>query len=451
MTKRMTIAATTAATTAGCLLLASLAVAQPPQPPIEIGPLADQYLDARGGLALTDALAQALEHEPSLRVSRAEVDAARGLRAQATRRPNPTVSLERRDEPAGTDTQTMVTIQWPLDLFRRTPRIEVRDREVEASTQTLADRQRTLLADVRAHYGQAAAAVREVAVSEQVAIATRRQYEVLAQRVVEGAAPPLDRDVVDVELRRVDAERLLAAGRADAALFELRRVIGMSAETAFALRDTLETLVATDVLADAGQQETAALSAQAPLTAQRADVLEAGARVRVAEARVDQARSAGRLDVSVFGGYMRMDTGYPQRGLTDQGTFERVRGQFQYVSAGAMVLIPLSDRHQGEVVAAQAERTAAVARLEGTQLSAQSEIAADRRTRQALALIERSVDLSRKNLGVVRQTYELGQSTVSDVLVAQRRYLEVERTYTDTLRAAFDARTALRRARGDGQ
>jgi cobalt-zinc-cadmium efflux system outer membrane protein len=349
----------------------------------------------------------------------------------------------------------MVTVQWPLDLFRRTPRIEVRDGEVEASTHTAADRQRTLLADVRAHYGQAAAAVREVAVSERVAAATLRQYELLAQRVVEGAAPPLDRDVVDVELHRVDAERLLAAGRADAALFELRRVIGMSAETPVALRDTLETLVAMDVQPDAAQQETAPLSVQAPLVAQRADVLAAGARVGLAEARVDQARSAGRLDVSVFGGYMRMDSGYPQRGLTDRGTFERVRGQFHYVSAGAMVMIPLSDRHQGDVAAAQAERTAAVARLESAQLSAQSEIAAatamDGRARQALVLIERGVDLSRKNLDVVRQTYELGQSTVSDVLAAQRRYLEIERTYTDILRTAFEARTALRRARGDRQ
>ena len=171
MTKRITMKAVTA----WCLLLASPVGAQPPQPPPEVGPLAEQYLDARAGLALNDALARALEHEPSLWVSRAEVDAARGLRAQATRRPNPTLSLERRDEPAGTDNQTMVTIQWPLDLFRRAPRIEVRDREVEASTHTVADRQRTLLADVRAHYGQAAAAVREVAVSEQSFVVSYRQ------------------------------------------------------------------------------------------------------------------------------------------------------------------------------------------------------------------------------------------------------------------------------------
>ena len=70
----------------------------------------------------------------------------------------------------------MVTAQWPLDLFRRASRIEVRDREVEASEQTVADRQRTLVADVRERYGQAAAAVREVAVTDNIAVSTRRQY-----------------------------------------------------------------------------------------------------------------------------------------------------------------------------------------------------------------------------------------------------------------------------------
>ena len=54
-----------------------------------------------------------------------------------------------------------------------------------------------------------------------------------------------------------------------------------------------------------------------------------------------------------------------------------------------------------------------------------------------------------RNLDVVRETYELGRSTLTDVLAEQRRYLEIEMGYTDALRAAFDARTALKQARGD--
>ena len=57
--------------------------------------------------------------------------------------------------------------------------------------------------------------------------------------------------------------------------------------------------------------------------------------------------------------------------------------------------------------------------------------------------------LARQNLTVVGQSYELGRITVFEVLAERRRYLDVERAYTDALRAAYEARTALNRARGE--
>ena len=57
--------------------------------------------------------------------------------------------------------------------------------------------------------------------------------------------------------------------------------------------------------------------------------------------------------------------------------------------------------------------------------------------------------LAKQNLDVVRETYELGRAALSDVLAEQRRYLEIESGYTDALRMAFEARTALNRALGE--
>jgi outer membrane protein TolC len=57
--------------------------------------------------------------------------------------------------------------------------------------------------------------------------------------------------------------------------------------------------------------------------------------------------------------------------------------------------------------------------------------------------------LARQNLTVLGQSYELGRVTVFDVMAERRRYLEVERGYTDALRAAYEARTALNRALGE--
>ena len=119
-----------------------------------------------------------------------------------------------------------------------------------------------------------------------------------------------------------------------------------------------------------------------------------------------------------------------------------------------MVTLPLRNRNEGEVAAARARRSGAVAQLEAARLSANAEVAAararDGAARQALSVY--SIDartLARQNLEVVNQTYELGRMTLFEVLTEQRRYLDLERAYTNTLREAYEARQALRLALGD--
>src|SRR5215212_3717818 len=81
-------------------------------------PLLDRYIDQERGVSLADAIAQAIQREPNLRAARADIGIAQGMRLQAGARPNPTVSFEHRQEPAGMDNQTMAQLEWPLDLFR---------------------------------------------------------------------------------------------------------------------------------------------------------------------------------------------------------------------------------------------------------------------------------------------------------------------------------------------
>jgi cobalt-zinc-cadmium efflux system outer membrane protein len=404
------------------------------------------YMDEQAGITLEAAISRALEREPALRAVRADVAAARGLREQAALRPNPTISFERRDEPAGTDNQTSVTVEWPLDLFRRRGRVQTADRELDATGFAASDRERILVAEVRWQYGATAAAVRDLGIAEELVAAVRRQFELLRARVQEGATRPLERDLLDVERQRLETERLLAAGRADAAIVELKRLMGMFPEEPFLLRDSLESLVR-------GRQP-AVLGAATGPAAQRPDVLEAGTRVKLAEARVDQARREGRVDVSLFGAYMRMDAGFSQQGFGPAGHVERVRGLFHYLSGGAMVTVPLLNRNQGQVAAAQAERSGAQARREAVELAARAEVAAaearNAHAERAVALYAGSArGLARQNLDVVAQTFELGGATIFDMLAEQRRYLEVEHAYTNALREAWDARTALKRALGE--
>src|SRR5262245_19340151 len=257
------------------------------------------YVDPVGGLSLNDAIGRALEHEPGLRASRAQIDMTRGLREQAALRPNPSLSFAQQQEPGGSDNQTRVEVQWPLDLFRKSGRVGVADREVEVARHAASDRERTLTADVRLAYGQVAAAVRTLTVTDQLLEATSRQLTLISSRVEQGATPPLDRDMVRVELQRLEAERSLQVGAVERRLVELKRLLGMRADASLTLRTGLEDLVRQEVAPATNPDQPSGLMT-------RPDVQEAEARVRVAEAQIDRAQREGRPDMSLFGMYMRM-------------------------------------------------------------------------------------------------------------------------------------------------
>jgi len=396
-------------------------------------------------LSLRDAIARALDREPGLRAERTDVDVARGTLSQAQLKPNPMVSLGRQQQPGGTDNQTNLTVEWPLDLFRKAGRVSMAEREVDRAQFHVADRERLLAAEVRAAYGAAVAATRDLEVFDEIAVAAARQYEVVRGRVDEGAAPPIERDLLGVERRRIDADRLMNAARAEAALMALKRLLGLAPTDTVTLRDTLESLV--------NVSDGPAPSVDQAALRQRPDVREADANVQMAEASIDRARRDGRLDVSLFGTYTRMRTTFPQLGFTPIGALQPIGDTFHYLAAGATLTIPLRNNNGGEIAATEARRAGAEARREATELQARTEVAVastlDQQARAAVAMYAQDVrPLARQNVDIIRQTYELGRGTIADVLTEQRRYLEIERAYTDALKQAYDARTSLLSALG---
>ena len=393
------------------------------------------------GVSLAQAMAIALEQEPGPRAAQADVDVARGMRRQASLRANPTLSVERRREPGGTDSTSAIGVQWPLELFRRGPRVAVADAEVRVAEFEAAEVRRQLAGDVAAGYGEAGAAVRELAILDEVLAAATQELELLRARAAQGATPALDRDMVDVEVRRLQAERMTQAGRVERATVRLKRLLGMPPDAPLRLTQSLEELVM-------------ALGPAAAPAATRPDILASEARVGAEEQRLLAARRDARPDVTLFGSYMHMDAGFPQRGFSAGGELERVRGQFSYLTAGAMITVPLWNRQQGTIEAAVAAREGAEARLDAARLRAASEIADAQvwhdQARNAVSLYEQGIrPLSRRNLEVVRETYQLGRATVFDVLAEQRRYLEAERAYTDALAEALASAIRLREATGD--
>ena len=418
--------------------LASTASAQ------RVGALASRYVDAVDGLTLEQAIGQALEREPSLRAVRAEVDVAAGVEQQARLRANPSVTVERRQARDGMDRQSMIAAQWPLELFRRGPRTEAAAHARDVAVATVDDRTRLLAADVRARYGDLLVAIRRLAVLDDIVAVLSEQYELTSARVEEGAAPALDRDLLDVELRRWRAERLAVQGRTDAAIVALNRVLGVAPDTPLRVRQPLGEVV--------GQDAPASMNAVDITT--RPDVRVAAAAVAASDAQRDAALADGRIDISLMAGYARMQSGFMQQGIGPDGGLEPIRNRMNAFTGGVMVMVPLFNRNQGAVAAATAQRAAADARLDAARLDAQAEVASasavDRRAREALELYGADARaLAQRNLEVVRQTYELGRVTVFDVLTEQRRYLAFEDAYTEALRAVYEARTSLLVARGE--
>ena len=396
-------------------------------------------------LTIEQLVVIALERSPELRSARAEIAAAQAQVTQAALSPNPMLTGSRQQQVGGRDSETMIQLAWPLDWGRRPARVAAAAREADVVRASVAERERVLASAVRAQAGRLLAARRNLTIADEALTAARGLRDLLERRAAEGAVPQLEANLSALEMWRIEAERAFAAADAEVAAIDLRALAGLPADAPLALSETLEAIV-----------RTAASSVEPPPAAPRADVLEAQARVALGEARVGAARREGALDLNLFGGYSRMRFGFGQLGLTPTGAPEPIQGVFHNVMFGTTLMLPWRNRNQGAVAAAEAERDGARELVAARALLARAEVDAavvrEREARRAVDLYAASIlALAQRNNDVLLEAYELGSLPLTDLLDNQRRYLEIERAYTDTLVKAYEARVALRRARGESR
>jgi len=389
-------------------------------------------------------VARAVADNPELRAARAEIEAAVGRLHQAALRPNPMLDLGGQ-RALGPDNNLMIGLTVPLDLNgRRDGRVGVAQRELEMKHALVAERERRLRAELRLKAGEHLAARRNLAVTDTLLQANREALELIRARVAQGATPPLEENLMLVEVNRLEAPRQVLASRAEVAAMQLKTLAGMPVEWPLTL--------AGDLRLEEGRawaREDAvrsALAGRPDLDAARADVAMAGARIRKEEAE-------GRWDASINVGYQRQNFGYDLRGLTAGGGTRPIQDVFHYFGGGVTVTLPVRNRNEGNVAAAGAERTAAERRLDAATLAIRQEVEAaitqHDAARRALDIYERGVrEVAQRNLDVVRQTHSLGRGTLLDVIAEQRRYIDVEHGYTEALRQVYDAAVEIRRVLG---
>lgn len=398
------------------------------------------YFDPAGGVSADEAVARALASNGELLALRKEVEAARALVKQASFRANPRLDVSGSKAVTMPDNQLMVEGMLPLELGgRRAARVRVAEREVEVREAMLADRERMVAAEVRAKFGEALASVLKLGVTEDLLGNSQRGYRLVVARVLEGRTAPLEQNQVLVEVNRLRSMREAERGRVEVALLELRNLMGAEPSEPLKLRGDFDGLI--DPLP-------AASDATARALASRPDLLAARAAEALAESRIEEARAAGRADAEVRAGYQRMRSGYSLNGIDDAGRLAPIDDTFHSVTFGVSVTLPVRDKNVGAIEAAAAELEAAKMRREFLELTVRREVAAAYAAYEAAA---RASEIYRvgvrgqagQNLTVIRKTYELGAKTLLDYIAEQRRFIELENDYVNSILETYLARVRV--------
>jgi outer membrane protein, heavy metal efflux system len=415
-------------------LLASGGVAFAQSPPASAPVTIDQVVE------------RAMAENSELRAMRAEVDAARGRLLQAGLRPNPMLDLGGQANVSGPDNNVNVGLSIPLDLNgRKAGRVGVAEREIDMKQSQVSDRERRLSAEVRLKAGELLAARRNLEFTEELLGTNQKGLGLVRDRVLQGAAPPLDENLVLVEVNRLEASLSMLKSRVEILGLQLRLLAGMSPDEPLSLQGEFTPRSPT---LDRSQALALALAGRPDLGIARADAAMAQAKIRREEAE-------GRWDARLNVGYQRQDFGFSLNGLTDRGGTRPIQDTFNYVGGGVTITLPVRNRNQGNVAAATAEAQAAERKREGAELIVRQEVAAAfaqlAAAQRALDIYTHGVrDVAGRNLGVVRQAFELGRIPVLDVIAEQRRYIDIEMGYTDALKLVYDADIEIRRAVGVG-
>ena len=406
-------------------------------------PASNVYLDQQSGITADQAVALALENNGELQAIRKEVEASRAMVKQAYLRPNPTLSASGAKQLNGRDNNAAAELSLPLELGgRRAARIAVAQKELEAREFELANHERLLAADVRFKFGEVLAAIKKLEVTEKTLTAAKQGFDLVAARVTTGKIAPLEQNVFLVEVNRLQSIRETAEGKVEIAMFELRNMIGMKPDEHLRLRGDFDNLIAS--LRPLDESTDHALK-------ERPDLQGARTVEQLAAARVEQAKSGGKIDANIKSGYQRMNSSFPVSGFDASGVLRPVQDVFHFFTFGVEINLPVRNRNQGTVEAAIFDQEAAKRRTEFGELTVRREVASAfaryNRAARSLSIFQNGVrDQANANLQVILQTYELGARSLLDYIAEERRFLGIENELVDAEFETYSAKIEIMRA-----
>lgn len=403
-----------------------------------------RFYDPQTGLSGLDLIGKALQANGELIAARLEIEKARARLAQARLRPNPTLDIEQtsgRFLGSAGEGDLSVGATLPLELYgQRKRRIELAQVEITAREADIANRERQLAAEVLTNYAEALAALQAIKITENLLELDLQTTRFVQIRVNEGETPPLELNLLQVEVERLRANRALSEGRLDAALTKLKLLAGIAMEGPLRLSEQLGAVNLPKVPATLETAIEVALRT-------RPDIRIAQIEEQLAAAGLRLIRAQSRPDLAITTRYTQ---GISETTIPNLGSFpDRTRT----LTFGLSIGLPVFNRNQGAKAEAEIAIRQAQGRRDFAEKIVRSEVTAALQRLQAadrsLAILQTAVlPRSTENLATFRKVYEIGNITITDLIVEQRRLLDANRDLTETLTERLRAQADLQIALG---
>jgi outer membrane protein, heavy metal efflux system len=355
--------------------------------------------------SLTDIIALAMEHSPTLAGAEASVKQSHGQQITAGAYPNPSVSGMAgrgaiRDPSTGVRvTERTVTVEQPLEWFgKRQARQEAANAGVAGASAALEETRLTLLTDVKVAFYSVLFAQRDAELAVQNVTMVEDVLRTVKARVAAGEATSFDTMKASVEVQKAQKE----VARAQNALLVARTRVNTLTAGSLGKQFSLQG----DFLPPKPGVELDRLTVQA---------FEQHPTVRRLTNLAEQAEHTVRLE---------RESRVPN--ISVQGSYHREAGDESLV-AGLSVPLPLWYRRQGEIETALGAKH----RAEAERLRAQNELeqaitqhAQEVRTAQdQIQVFETGLlKQAEQTLSVARTSFRHGAASLLDVLDAQRVY-----------------------------
>jgi outer membrane protein, heavy metal efflux system len=383
-------------------------------------------------LSLRSALDQALRSHPMLSASRERIEAAAGLKLQSGFRPNPRFFFQQenwrvdRGTPSfrpGRDLDTFLYVQQMFETGgKRNRRIDLsaqEQRRAELSRELLG---REIAARVKDAYWAAVGAQRV----HDLLLQTVTNYDQIVEyhsiRVREGVMAEADLLKVQLERDRVVAAANSASLETERGRIALYREMGLAEYPAGALSEKLDPNAS-------------------PLAADVAQALVNRSEVKLAQQNIETAKANSNLQVAnakpdfeaLFG-------------------FKRTNG-FDTMMGGLQVPIPLMNRNQGNIIAADSGVRAAESEMAATRALVAAEVraaAADAalKQKQITQLYPGILQKAEESARIAEAAYREGGTELLRLLDAIRVRIEANVQYAQTLAEYRRSLAALETAMG---